>query len=111
MPSKLGQLIRTTRTAKGISLREFARRIGKSPAFITQLECDDEVPAVAEETLRAVAKELALEPGTLFVLAQRTPRDLIPKTEMEYALYRKVRSLSVAEQRALLDQLSEKDRK
>jgi transcriptional regulator with XRE-family HTH domain len=108
MPSKLGQLIRTTRTKQEISLREFARRIEKSPAFVTQLECDDEIPAVAEETLRTVAKELRIDPGTLFVLAQRTPRDLVPRTETEYALYRKVKTLSVAEQRALLERLSSK---
>lgn len=108
MPSKLGQLIRNTRTKQEISLREFARRIEKSPAFVTQLECDDEIPTVAEETLRTVAKELGLEPGRLFVLAQRTPRDMVPKTDTEYALYRKVKTLTVAEQRDLLDRLSGK---
>lgn len=108
MPSKLGQLIRTTRTTQGVSLREFARRIEKSPAFVTQLECDDEIPAVSEDTLRTVAKELGLESGTLFVLAQRTPRDLVPRTDTEYALYRKVRTLSAARQRELLDQLTDR---
>lgn len=111
MPSELGQLLRTTRTQQGITLREFARRIDKSPAFVTQLECDKELPSVAEDTLRRVAEELGLEPGRLFVLAQRTPRDLVPKTDTEYALYRKVKSLSQPEQRKLLNEWNERRRK
>lgn len=111
MPSELGQLIRATRTKKEIGLREFARRIEKSPAFVTQLECDDEVPSVAEETLRRIADELELDQGKLFVLAHRTPRDLVPATETEFALYRRVKAMTLAEQRRLLTELGERRRK
>lgn len=100
-PSKLGELIRSTRTAQGISLREFARRIGKSPAFVTELECE-EFPSVSEETLKKVAEALKLDDARLFVLAERTPRDLVPESEVEYALYRKVKEMPTAAQERML---------
>lgn len=110
MASELGQLIRDTRLQQGMKLREFARRIEKSPAFVTQLECEAELPSVAEDTLRRVAEELGLELGRLFVLAQRTPRDMTPASETEYALFRKVKSLSERRKQALLDELNERKR-
>lgn len=109
-PSRLGELIRSTRMAKEISLREFARRIGKSPAFVTELECDED-PSVSEETLRKVAEELQLDEGTLFVLAERTPRELVAETETEYALYRKVKSMPEAQQRRILREWNDQGRK
>jgi len=111
MPSELGQLIRTARQQKDIGLRAFAKLIGKSPGFVTQLECEDEVPAVAVETLRTVARPLGLEADRLLVLAQRTPSDLVPESQLEVALYRKVKSLSVREQERVqkyLDQMARK---
>jgi HTH-type transcriptional regulator, competence development regulator len=106
-PSKLGELIRTTRLAQEMSLREFARRIGKSPAFVTELECE-EFPSLSEETLRKVAEELGIEESKLFVLAERTPRDLAPESEVEFALYRKVKAMPAAEQRRVLREWSER---
>lgn len=111
MPSELGALIRATRTRQDIGLREFARRIEKSPAFVTQLECDEDVPSVAEETLNRVAAELGLDPGTLFVLARRTPRDMVPETELEFALYRRVKTMSERQQQELLKDLEGRRRK
>lgn len=99
--SKLGELIRATRLAQGMSLRELARRIGKSPAFVTELECE-EFPSVSEDTLKKVAQELKLEVARLFVLAERTPRDLAPESETEYALYRKVKEMPASVQERLL---------
>jgi HTH-type transcriptional regulator, competence development regulator len=98
MPSPLGRLIRNTRSEKGISLRAFAKLIGKSPGFVTQLECEDEAPSVAEETLRTVAKYLRLDPDELLVLANRTPRDVRPESPLEVTLYRKVKKLSESDQ-------------
>lgn len=111
MPSELGQLIRTARQQKDIGLRAFAKLIGKSPGFVTQLECEDEVPSVAEDTLRTVARHLGLDADRLLVLAQRTPSDLVPESALEVALYRKVKSLSVREQERVqkyLDQITRK---
>ena len=106
-PSRLGEFIRSTRMAQDISLREFARRIGKSPAFVTELECDD-MPSVSEETLKKVAEQLKVDEARLFVLAERTPRELAPETETEYALYRKVKAMKVSEQERFLRELSER---
>lgn len=100
-PSKLGALIRSERQAKAISLREFAKRIGKSPAFVTELECEP-VPTLSEETMKKVAEELGIDEAKLFVLAERIPRDLAPTTETEYALYRRVKSMPTAEQEKTL---------
>lgn len=98
MPSELGELIRTARQQKDIGLRAFAKLIGKSPGFVTQLECEDEAPSVAEDTLRAVAAHLKLDPDRLLVLANRTPSDVVPESSLEVALYRKVKALSVEQQ-------------
>lgn len=98
MPSELGQRIRGARLDRGIGLRELAKTIGKSPGFVTQLECEDEVPSVAEETLRSVARELGLDADELLVLARRTPSDVVPESSLEVALYRRVKGLSPAEQ-------------
>jgi transcriptional regulator with XRE-family HTH domain len=98
MPSKLGQKIRSARQAKQLGLREFAKQIRKSPGFITQLECEDEVPSVSEDTLRVIASKLDLNADELIVFAQRTPSDVVPESPMEVALYRKVKGLSAADQ-------------
>ena len=111
MPSELGHLIRTARQQKDIGLRAFAKLIGKSPGFVTQLESGDDVPSVAEDTLRTVAHHLGLDADRLLVLAQRTPSDLVPESTLEVALYRKVKSLSVREQERVqkyLDQMARK---
>lgn len=102
MPSELGKLIRRARTERDFGLREFAKAISKSPAFLTQLECDDESPSVAEDTLRTIADRLALDPDQLIVLARRTPSDVVPESSLEVALYRKVKSMSAQEQRDML---------
>jgi hypothetical protein len=68
------------------------------PGFVTQLECEDEAPSVAEETLRTVAKYLRLDPDELLVLANRTPRDVRPESPLEVTLYRKVKKLSESDQ-------------
>lgn len=108
-PSKLGELIRSTRTAHKLSLREFARRIGKSPAFVTELECE-QFPSVSEETLKKVAEELQLDEARLFVLAERTPKDLMPESEVEFALYRKVKEMSAATQEEVLREWTKRRR-
>lgn len=106
MPSKLGQRLRAARTKKGLGLRELARVVDKSPALISRLECDDEVPAVSPETLRAIAKELELDEDEVLLLAMRT-EELAPKTELEVALYRKVQNMPVAKQRDWLKKMEQ----
>lgn len=111
MPSELGRLIRSARTEKGFGLREFAKAISKSPAFLTQLECDDESPSVAEDTLRTIAEQLDLDPDQLIVLARRTPSDVVPESTLEVALFRKVKAMSEREQQEILKRWTkDKDR-
>jgi transcriptional regulator with XRE-family HTH domain len=98
MPSELGQRIRNARQAREIGLREFAKLIDKSPGFVTQLECESVAPSVSEDTLRVIATKLRLDLDELLVLANRTPRDVIPESALEVALYRRVKGLSAAEQ-------------
>ena len=97
MPSELGQLIRATRAKQEIGLREFARRIDKSPAFVTQLECDEDVPSVAEETLRRIADELGLSPNNVGVRLHRARRALKQKLE-----HRQTELTTLAKQRDTL---------
>ena len=105
MASDLGKCLRRARKEKGIGLRELARAVKKSPALITRLENEGEVPSVSPETLGAIAEVLDLPVDQLLVLAQRAPEELSPRTEVEFALYRRVKNLGVAEQKKLLQDL------
>lgn len=105
MASKLGAELRRARLKAGIGLRELARRIGKSPAYVVALERADESPGVTEETLSSIAAELSLSPDVLMTLAAKVPAEVKPKTALEVELYRKVRQLPVARQQALLESL------
>lgn len=110
MPSTLGRLLRKQRLSLGIGLRELARRIDKSPALLTRLEGDDIPPSVAPDTLRAIAGALDLEPDRILLMADRT-EEMAPKTELEFALYRKIRSLSQRKQQEILKDLQKNDRR
>lgn len=108
MASDLGRLIRGRREELQMGLRELARRIDKSPAFIVALELDDPAPGVAEETLRTIAHELKLEGDLLVTIAGKTPDDVTPTSPLEVNLYRRIQRLSIEEQVRLFEQLSEK---
>jgi transcriptional regulator with XRE-family HTH domain len=105
MASSLGKEIRRARLKAGIGLRELARRIEKSPAYVVALERAEESPGVTEETLAAIAAELSLNADALMTLASKVPAEVKPKTPLEVELYRRVRQLSVDRQRALLEAL------
>ena len=105
MPTALGIRIRTRRQELTIGVREFAKLIGKSPAFITNLEMDDRPPSVSEETLREIARKLTLDPDELITLAGKLPQDLTPESVLDVALYRRVKGLSEEGKQQLLDQL------
>lgn len=107
MPSPLGALIRSTRQQKQMGLRELARAIEKSPAFITRLENEDVFPAVSADTLKSIAAVLGMDVDILLVGAGRT-KEVQPTTELELALYRRVQSLPKAEQEELLQKLNTK---
>lgn len=105
MSSELGRLVRKRRESLGIGLRELARRVEKSPAFIVAIELDRNPPGVAEETLRDIARELDLDGDLLLTVAGKTPEDVTPKSPLEVALYRRIGELSEDQQRRLLQGL------
>ena len=110
MPSKLGKLIRDTRQAKSLGLREFARRIGKSPAYLVSLERAEELPGVSEDTLVAVAEALELERDVVLSLARKTPQELTPRSPTQMALYRLIKELPSNRQEELRKQLEKEMR-
>lgn len=107
MPSKLGKLVSAARNVKGFSLRELAKRVGKSPAFVSMLENDDPAPAVKEETLVDLARELSLDVNDLLGLVGKVPEDALPDSGLDVALYRRVKRLTEDRKRELLENLEE----
>jgi transcriptional regulator with XRE-family HTH domain len=105
MPSALGTAVAEARRKKDLSLRELAKRVGKSPAFMSMLENEDPAPAVKEETLLALAQELDMSADSLLGLAGKVPEDARPDSGLEVALFRRVKKLGEKEQRKLLDRL------
>jgi transcriptional regulator with XRE-family HTH domain len=73
----LGTFIRRKREAKDISLREFARRIGVSAAFVSDIELGRRYPS--EEFLAKIADELEVEIEELRKLDTRVPVEDIKK--------------------------------
>ena len=107
MGSRLGNLISARREARDMSLRTFAKLVGKSPAFISVLENSDPAPKVSEETLSAIADELSLDVDELLGLARRMPRAAIPESKLDVALYRSVHRLSKSKKKELLKRLED----
>jgi transcriptional regulator with XRE-family HTH domain len=105
MPSELGSTIKARRTSLGIGLRELARRIDKSPTFVSILENSDDPPTGSEATLRKIEDELELPRDTLVTLAGKTPEDVAPKSSEDAALYRKVKGLRDWEKRQVMEYL------
>jgi transcriptional regulator with XRE-family HTH domain len=74
---KFGEVIRSKREAKGISLREMAKKLNLSPTYLSKVE-RDEIPPPAVERIVALAQFLGLPSDELFALADRVPDDLLP---------------------------------
>ncbi len=62
--STLGQLLRTHRRAKGLTLDELAARVGRAKSYLSQLENDRRRPP-RDPILVELERALALAPGTL----------------------------------------------
>ncbi len=65
----LGEEIRKRRLARGLSLREFARRVGVTPPYVTDLEADRRRPG--PEVLARMAAELGVPASRLEALDTR----------------------------------------
>ena len=110
MAIELGQVIRKKRLELGIGVRELARAIKRSPSYVVMIEKGDPPPAVGEDTLRGIARELELDADKLIMLAGKAPKDVFPESDLEVALYRQVKELNVREKRELLKDLQRKRR-
>ena len=66
----LGPQLRLSREQAGLTVREFARRVGVSPSLISQVERGLATPSVG--TLLAISNELGLEIGDIFKFGSRT---------------------------------------
>lgn len=70
-----GDQLRTLRTERGIGLREFARQVGISPAYLSQIERGMAHPP-PEDKVRLFASALGEEPDHLIAISGRLPETL-----------------------------------
>jgi transcriptional regulator with XRE-family HTH domain len=70
-----GKTIREARMQAEITLRAFAKMIGVSPTYISQIERDEYAPP-SESRIKKIAEVLNLDADELSALAQKTPPDL-----------------------------------
>src|SRR5262245_58428797 len=75
--SSLGERLRSERTARGLSLRELARRAGVSPSLLSQIETAKIFPSVG--TLYAIVRELGVSIDEIFVLDDMDPPPSTPE--------------------------------
>jgi transcriptional regulator with XRE-family HTH domain len=71
---KFGGFIRREREAKGIKLREMARKIGVSPTYLSKVETEDWKPG--EDKLRKIADMIECDADELVARAGRVPSEL-----------------------------------
>ena len=76
MAETLGQRIRRKRLEKDLGLREMARQVEISPAYLSRVETDEEKTPPGEETLRAISGALGDDFDELMHLAGRVPSDV-----------------------------------
>ena len=76
MSETLGQRIRRLREAKKIGLREMAKTLGISPAYLSRIETNEEKTPPGEEVLERVAEVLHDSIDELMSLAGRVPADV-----------------------------------
>ncbi len=72
---KFGEFVRHAREAKEIGLREMAKLIGVSPAYLSRVERDD-FPPPAEDRVKAIAKVIGCDEDELLARAGRVASDL-----------------------------------
>lgn len=70
-----GETLRSLRLAKGITLREFARQLGVSAPYISQVE-QDRAAAPVKERVTEMAHLLRVDPDELLAAAGRLADDL-----------------------------------
>lgn len=88
----LGLRLRELRAQKGLTVRELAELIDKTPGYVSRFETRDEIPS--GELLCQLADIYAVAPDELLELAKqahlkRTAADLDERYQATLALYRK----------------------
>ena len=76
---QMGERLRAARTARGLSLRVLASRLGVSPSLISQIETGRANPSVS--TLYAIAAELDVSLDELLFNDRRPPEVAVPPAE------------------------------
>ncbi len=73
--SKFGKTVRNLRENREIGLRQFAKRVGMSPTYLSKVERGD-FPPPSETKIRAIARELGQDEDALLSQAGRVSSDL-----------------------------------
>src|SRR5262245_43681760 len=71
---RFGAFIRREREAKGLSLRDMAKKIKVSPTFLSKVETEDWKPG--EEKVLKIAEVIGCNPDDLMARAGRVPSEL-----------------------------------
>jgi HTH-type transcriptional regulator, competence development regulator len=77
MPETLGDRIRRRRGELNLTLREAAKRLGKSATILSRLEGNKEKTPLKEETIRKLAEVLQDSFDELMLLAGKVPHDVV----------------------------------
>src|SRR6478752_10773095 len=108
---KFGAFIRREREAKGLSLRDMAKKIKVSPTFLSKVETEDWKPG--EEKLRKIAEVIGCNPDDLLARAGRVPTELSdiikqsPHRHEMTALLRTAKGFTAEQMGKLVDQAKE----
>lgn len=110
----LGQVIRDSRVAAGTSLREFARTLGITPSYQSDIENDRRIPS--EDVLKKIAGGLRLDFEELMALGGRFGDDAeryLRRHPTAGALFRKLSEANAPEDvlRKMLREAEEFERK
>lgn len=84
---KFGALVRDQREAAGISMRDFADRLGVSAAYWSKIERDLEKPP-SDVLIEASANSLGIPLDDVYVAANRIPPDIRKDIRRAVSLYR-----------------------
>lgn len=106
-PKSFGQILRTSRLAKGHTLRGFAGILGVSPTYLSLVETDQADYPPPEERVRKMATLLGADGDHWVTLAGRVPEDvediILNQPESMPALLRAAKGLSAEKLRALAE--------
>ncbi len=102
----LGETIREARLKLDITLREFARRLGLAPSYISDVETDRRVPS--EEVLKKMARILRLDVHELLARAGRVSEEaerFLRRNPEAGVLFRRLPQMTSQEVQDLIDQV------